>query len=1015
LFKKQRDTDVTLYAAFEVSPRASSVITTRGKLLCSYPGPAIEIPNAVFADTVFRSELANFLVRMNEDVLDTTEGTLRTEATASERRDTADPRHITELLTGILRGVGRPAASVVRVTKRIGDDVVISSASPLPWRRSSLWLLVRVAIQTTLEPFRQGRDSYKCFMIFFLARLTEDAMRADLSSDLLYFMSTKISRRLRKLGALAPGWLTEAVLATCSCVREVLDGRWEQVQDVQRTSPPHVFSELNLAGDVQLSLKCSQEYLAKCLLNHDTVPAIPFHPENLPRGTLNDFLSSNEAFFTDAFLTEPHVALYDVEFAVEEGIDAWVDGITNAGEACVKLEILANKYSSAALKTYANNPELLSIMLLTIIELWIALDKVAVEEIPMLAEFSPEIPTSLLEDLLLRKAASFRRLHHAYKYIFRRHSRARSGSESEPSVFSAEISEDTFAVRYYNQSSRLKDLKGRIEEAAQREVDKKTKELSKANEQHAKLKLEVDGMQHSYSTVDDTQYHSTSCHKCELTKQLDGMKIDVYEWPLPDDDWRAAVVVFELDCPLAFSMWRSATFHFLVSLCSQRPHGKRPYLLGAYPGLRPYFKAHQRSHITLASTSSPLEREGLVIPATEEQIRVSNSLVFFGFDTLAAVAVANACGDINIKRYCTYELQMGPYNNLQQYVDSTVHTSNDVLAGQADCNKDLSIHEFIAFGHLRSGGSLQWLNILRELRDRSLTSRCPEVHLLVAQASTQVGPFSSTDLNWHEELRHDTFGNALVHELESLVVDVEANWLEGVTMNSVALLLGRLLASNPNQAISVKVVALLRAVRTKVFPWVQELSDKLTRTPGDEELRGLLRDTAAICRSTFDVDPTMVGQLLYSAEDVEILISCAILIHDNTPINTSTLPAYSQLLLDRDRRLSLALESALSEIIQADSGDKGIDLAVGRVWPDYRPGSEWSPLPHPRSNWFLCTTASTTSQCSQVVHSNLLDGSLLVDGQPLGRLPKAIVEHPLYKLIFSEVGIVHHVQCDAGC
>ena len=1001
-----------MYAAFEVSPQASSVITTRGKLLCSYPGPAIEIPNAVFADAIFRSELANFLVRMNEDVLDTTTGTLRTEA---ERRDTADPRYITELLTGILRGVGRPATSVVRVTKRIGDDVVVSGAYPLPWRRSSLWLLIRVAIQTTLEPFPQGHDSYKRFMIFFLARLSEHAIRADLSSDLLYFMSTKISRRLRKLGPLAPGWLTEAVLDTCSRVRAVLDGRWEQIQVVQRTrtSPPHAFSELKLADDVRLSLLCSREYLAKCLHNHDAVPAIPFHPERLPRGTLNDFLSSDGAFFADAFRAKPHVALYDVEYAVEEGIDTWVDGITNAGEACVKLEILANKYSSAALKTYANNPELLSIMLLTMMELWIALDKVAVAEIPMLGEFSPEIPTSLLENLLLRKAASFRRLHHAYQYLSRR-SRAGAGSASESSVFSAAISEDTFAVRYYKQSTRLQDLKGRIEEAAQREVDKKTNELGKANKQHAKLKLEVDGMQHTYFTVDHTQHHSASCRKCELKKQLDGMEIDVYEWPLPDDDLQAAVVVFELNCPLAFNMWRSATFHFLVNLYSQRPRGKRPYLLGAYPGLQPYFVQHPRSNITLASTSSPLERKGLVIPATEEQIRVSNSLNFFGFDTVTGIAVSNAFGDINIKRYCTYELQMGPYSNLQQFVDGTVHTSNDVLAGQADCNKDLSIHEFIAFGHLRSGGSLQWLNILRELRDRSLTFRCPDVHLLVAQASTQVGPLSSTGLKWHKELRRDAFGDAIVHELENLVVDVEANWLEGVTMNTVAFLLGRLFASNPDQAVLAKVLALLRIVRMKVFSWVQELSDKLTRTPGDEELRGLLRDTAAICRSTFDVDPTMVEQLFHSAEDVEVLISCAILIHDNTPSNISTLPAYSRLLLDRDRRLSLALESVISQVVQADSGDEGMDLAVGRVWPDYRPGTEWSPLPHPHSNWFLCTTASTMSQCSQVVHCNLLDGSLLVDGKPLGRLPKAIVQHPLYKLIFGEVGIVHHVQCNAG-
>ncbi|KAF8551213.1 hypothetical protein OG21DRAFT_319615, partial [Imleria badia] len=867
------------------------------------------------------------------------------------------------------------------------------------WRRSSLWLLIRVAIQTTLEPSPQGHDSYKGFIIFFLARLAEEAIRADLPNDLLYFMSTKISRRLRKLGPVAPCWLTEAALDTCNRIREVLDDRWEQVQASERASPPHLFSTLNLAQDAQLPLLYSHKYLAKCLLNQETVPAVPFQPEHRPRGTLSDFLSSNGGFFTDSFCKEPYVTLYDVEWAVEQGIDAWVDGVTDPGDACARLEILANKYSLGALEMYGNNPEQLSIMLLTTIELWIALDKLAVEEIPMLAEYSPEIPIKLLKDLLLRKAANICRLHQAYQYLTRRHSQF---DKSKLSVFSAATSDETFAVRYYSQSSHLQDLKGRIEEAAQHELNKKAEELEKANNQHAMAKLEVDGMDHTYISMDGSSHHPPNCSKCQLERKLHGVEIDVHEWPLPDDNLHAAVVVFELACPLAFSLWRSATCHFLLGLCSQHPHGKRPYLLKDYPGLQRYFVEHPRSRVTLASASRPIEHQGLCIPATEEQIRVSNSLTFFGFDTYSRIPVDNAFGDINVKQYCTYVLPKGPYSNLQLFVDGTTHTSNDVVAGQADCHKDISIHEFLAFAHLRSGGPLQWLNILRELCDRSLSFRRPEVHSLLAQAMMQVGPLTSMKLKWHKELQYRTFGRALVDELESLVANVEANWLEGVTMNTVSLLLSRLLASNPNRVVSEKALTLLRAVRTKASAWARELSAKLTRTPGDDELCGLLRDTAAICRSTFDVDPDMVEQLLDSAEDVEVILSCAILIHDNTPSDVSSLPAYSQFLLDRDRRLSLAVESVLTDVILANSSDQGIDLAVSRVWPDYRPGSEWSPLPDPHSRWLSCTTESTTTQCSQVVHFNLLDGSLLVDGKPLSRLPSAIVGHPLYNLIFGE-------------
>ncbi|KAH0834181.1 hypothetical protein J3R83DRAFT_11490 [Lanmaoa asiatica] len=999
VFKKGQDS--TLYSAFEVSPQASSVIMTRGKLICSYPGPAIEIPNAVFNDAVFRSELANFLVRMNEDELDPDTGKLLTERSAIDRRDTTDPRYITELLTGILRGAGRPAADVVRITKRIGDDVVVSSGSPIPWRRSSLWLLIRVVLQTTLEPSPHGRDSYKAFMLFFLARLAKEAIRAELSNDLLHFMSAKISRRLRKLGAFAPTWLSDAALETCRGVRRVLDDRWEQVQAAQRASPPHAFSELDLARDVQLSLLCSRDYLGNRLLGHDEVPSFPFLPDHRPRGTLENFLSIDGAFFTEAFRAEPHITLYDVEQAVERGIDAWVDSVVNADAACVKLEVLTKKYSSSAVKAYADNPEQLSIMLLTTIELWVALDRIATRSIPLLADFSPEVPTHLLQKLLLRKAGHLHRLRHVYRYLSRRHSQFRSGC----SAFSSDVSEDAFAIRFFNQSDHLQKLADRIEAAAEREVDKKVAELKKANNRHAKLKVELEGVQHTYTTRrDGAKSHAVDCGKCLLEAKLHGMEMDVYEWPLPEDELHAAVVVFELECPVAFSMWRATTLHLLTDICSRCPRGRRAYLLSDYPALQRYFFEHPRSRITLASGTRPIDHRKLLIPAREEQVCVNNGIRYYLFDTQTNVPVAKALqvGEINIERYCTHKIQKGPYHDLQQYVDTTFHTSNEVLANQADCDKDLSIHEYIAFGHLRSDGVLQWLNILRELRDRSLGFRCTEVHSLLAQATTQVGPFTTSgEPKWHAELRKDAFGHALVNELETLLVDVEGNWLEGVTMNTISFLLSRLLASKPGHAVSQHSLALLRSVRTKVFVWVKELLDKLTRTPGDEELRGLLRDIAAACRSTFDVDPDMVREMVRSAEDVEVLVSCAIVIHDNTPNKTSALSSYSQLLLDRDRRLSIALESVLSDVIEADIG-QGMDLAIRKVWPDYRPGSKWSPLPHPDSRWLSCTTASTTTQCAQVVHFNLLDGSLLVGGKPLGRLPSAIVRHPLYNRVFGE-------------
>ena len=981
-------------------------MTTKGKLICSYPGPAIEVPNVVFEDESFLSELASFLVHMNNDILDAAPESRKARSTVVETRDTTHPRYITELLTGILRGVGGPA-DIVRISKRVGDDVVWNN-SKLPWRRSSLWLVIKVTLQISLNRSNLGRHTYKEFMLFFMCRLAQEEISANLSNDVLHPMSAKISRRLHKLGSSVPDWLSRIALQTCSSLRATLETRWGQVQAAQRVSPAWTPSQLDLTRDSQLSLLGSGDYLRKAFANYGiNCDDTPFNPEHRRRGALDDFLSSDGAFFEDAYRAEPHVALYDVEREVEQGIDAWVDRVRENDKACVKLEILANKYSSSALKTYANNPELLSVMLLTMIELWVALDKIAIKEISMLAEYSPEVPTSLLEDLLVCKTESLHRLRRAHEYLSRRHSR----SQSQLSVFSSAIIAGSFAIRFYRNSSHLQSLKIRIEEVARREVRNKVADLEKANARHADLQRQVAQLDHTYAINRDGFEHHTRrrCSKCTIEKELGNMQIAVHEWPLPDEQLRAEAVVFELDCPISFNMWRTATLHLLVDLCSSSVQSKNPYIkLNKYAALRPYLVQHPRSRITLVSDTKPFtvtHYSKTSIPATQGRVCVNNGLKFYGFDSHTCIPVSEAFGSVNISRYCTYQLQSGPYQNLQKYVDANSHTSNEVVANQADCHKNISIHEFMAFGHLRSGGSLQWLNILRELRGRSLSFHRPEVHFLFAQAVSQVGPFGNTGWTWHEEIQQSSFCYALLGEIENLLRDVEANWLESVTMDTISFLLRRVLASSPDQAVSEKVLVLLRTARSKVFSWVQELSAKVAKTPGDEELRGFLRDAAAVCRSTFDVDPVMIRRLLHSAEDIEVLLCSAIIFHDHTPSKVSCLPAHSQLLLERDRRLSLALETVASEVIQADCSDEGMDIAVGRVWPHYRPGSWWTPFKHLNSRWFSCTTASTVDQCSQVVHFNLLDGSLLVNGKPLGRLPNEIQQHPLYNRIFGEVGL----------
>ena len=207
---------------------------------------------------------------------------------------------------------------------------------------------------------------------------------------------------------------------------------------------------------------------------------------------------------------------------------------------------------------------------------------------------------------------------------------------------------------------------------------------------------------------------------------------------------------------------------------------------------------------------------------------------------------------------------------------------------------------------------------------------------------------------WHQELQDSSFCNALLDELESLLTDVRAGLMDGILMNTMSLLLTRVLASSPSEDVSQRAITLLRSVRRKTFSWVQELSYDLVMAPTNKERSSLMRDMASTCRSTFDIDPAAHRNLFHSAEDVDALLSCAFFLHTLHPhhlqymkmkypeeshfnrlVNDCERDQYSQLLLQRDFYLSLALEQFLKDAICADASDYAVDLAVSRTFASF--------------------------------------------------------------------------------
>lgn len=444
-------------------------------------------------DYDFASELASFLAQMSYETFDDATAKVRKAGTTvREIRDTTDPHYITVLLTGILRGAGE-VANVNRTTKHLSDEIRWYD-SYAPWRRSPLWLVTRVALQTTLREGDSHLD-YKSFIAFLLAKILQLAVDFELPSDTLHIMHAKLAKRIHKLqGALNPA-LSQLLHAAGDKSKELRSRRWERVQEEHARSPHWAPETLDLIRDTELTLKNSRKYIDAIRSDGAHVgPLPPFKPAEAPRflapSVQSKDFGSGSSKLEAALAAECFAGLRDFEESITLYLHEWVtQKIRNASITPEHFNSLAEFFSTyykAASKAYKSNVEDQSTMLLTLFEIWMAIDRLAIAEIPLMAKYIPEVTDDLLEPLILPSSRFVRQAAKIMKYCRERKSAASLGT-----VFSNNIDANSIGVRYFRSSQELTDLKLQIEANAELIRNERRKQLVELNRTHRELRTKA--------------------------------------------------------------------------------------------------------------------------------------------------------------------------------------------------------------------------------------------------------------------------------------------------------------------------------------------------------------------------------------------------------------------------------------------------------------------------------------------------------------------------------------------
>lgn len=917
-----------------------------------------------------------------------------------------------------------------------------------PWRRSPFWLVLRVALQTTLKT---GTDHtlYKSFMIYFMANTlgmglyirhkhtsTKGVEGFPIKDETLFFMGAKLGRRVQKAdrNGLPRFVMSNATIFTKK-LSEELEISWEKVQADQ--IPPNKWNptSLNFSDDTQLSLHDSKLYL-EAVLNRkaDNQAPADFQPTERRRISAKETEIPSLSQCTASF--EGYLSVSDFENWVEHKLDTWVNHMKGKEESCEDIERAIGQYTDAAIMLYSKSPENMSIMILTTIELWVALDKVATHHCKLMEDFSPEIPSSLLEPLLLPKQSEMKRLQRVEQHIRKRENNAR---HENPNILESKRNSNgnSFGVQYYDSSFEHQSLRAAIERQAANTRACKVDEFYRKKKQYENLIMQAAPLDHKYDLVRNRRgygyhsAHSRSCNKCELEEQAGRIRIQLHEWPLPQSEHCAKEAVFELRCPLSFSVWRDTTHFILVDICGHKSlpssdKGKHGDLWGFYSN--PHsgiatsvldYSTRPTQRITFASTAKSFLNThynigGRSFPTDIDTICVNHGLNYSQYDNKRSewVSTLNS-GNSDVRAMCSLQLPPGPYQAMQSMVDNTIHTSNKVIAGQSTCSTELSLHEYEAFGGLRSGHRLQWLNVARELRSRNLTLRNEAVGILFMQAIFQAGPNENLTFlrDSHLDPAYEEFGMALLDEIDGIWGNIRDNWGESISAHSLIILTSRVLSLSTSPNVKDMAAQLLMKARGITLLWARELVQKLG---GSDKLddkaemvfRTQLLQVTAICRTTYDVDQADLCRVLDEDIDIETAVECAIILHDNAPIKGVGLTPFVHSLIDRDRRLSRNIEKTLHTLIT--DGDystcKGLDDCLKSTWSGYTTGGIWEALKAPNDRWVV-THMRSSDGARHTVHYNILTGKLLIDGSPLKKLPPNYLTE-LYYRTFGEVNII---------
>lgn len=721
-----RNSDGVLFEVFELAPDGKTVAKTQGRIRRHFPDAAVILTTDAIGEDGLLEHLGAMLGDMSRNSIAKMQSSLGN-GSNNQHHDTAHPGMVTELVFALLRNRGH-AVQAVGIWKNTRDELLLSDGYKTPWRRSPGWLNLRVALQLTMS--RKESEShislYKKVMVYFLASILKEALLLNTSSEYIDAMVAKISRRLLKLGE-APHepWMSD-VAETMRGARSLLTKRWGDIIAGDQVSlEPVTVEASSVLQDTQMSIPGVDQYLELIQNGGDKPSSVNFSPPSNIATLHKERLPELQAISTTG--KGQIMRLAQFESWVETCLDYWIYSNMDERGTCESLLELMQGYHKIALSSYAKNPEAISVMHITILELWVACDRAALRSDPLLSEYNHDIPTNVLRVLLLPTKKLMKRLEKVEIHLYQReHNASIKVSIVDTSSFGHPQS---YPVRFFNQNSHLQDRKAEIEAYAGEQQSSKRDELKQSQKDVIAQQRETRNLkcEQISQTKGKKARHNPNCPRCKKEKELKDLSIQPYEWPLPLDENHAKAVVFETSPPETFSAFRDALVFLRCNVLMMEPVKRDIWKLATtlltYPGLKGFINQPVRPQrvvlVSASSSSAVSSKRKDILNLNARTIILTNEQTWRYADKTNNEYLVKMKPSDRLPVQCAFDA--GPdLKALQPLLSHSLAlhdelTPNFILSQQSNCPDGMSVSEYTALGSMIYGDNITYPNILREM------------------------------------------------------------------------------------------------------------------------------------------------------------------------------------------------------------------------------------------------------------------------------------------------------------